>query len=163
MALLITSGWHSSRGLCRPSAKNVFGRDPLSGEPVAKFSAGYPIPLCDYVANLNCRQLGSEDRVREPSYLRPFSSPPNWIGQLGRSLPWKKVIQFSFKQSNHINVNEQLSYRSLLKHVSKTTPHSRFCALLDSRVVIGCNAKGRSSSKQLNFYLSSAFALHCWW
>lgn len=142
--------------LCRPSAKNVFGRDPLSGEPVAKFSAGYPIPLCDYVANLNCRQLGSEDRVREPSYLRPFSSPPNWIGQLGRSLPWKKVIQFSFKQSNHINVNEQLSYRSLLKHVSKTTPHSRFCALLDSRVVIGCNAKGRSSSKQLNFYLSSA-------
>lgn len=28
--------------------------------------------------------------------------------------------------------------------------------MLDSRVTVGCNAKGRSSSKQLNFYLASA-------
>ena len=78
------------------------------------------------------------------------------MGQLGRSLRWQKLLQYEFKRPNHINVNENLSYRSLLKHVAKTHPHSRFCAMLDSRVTIGCNAKGRSSSKQLNFYLGSA-------
>lgn len=142
--------------LCRPSAKSVFGREPRRGEHVARFSGGYPIPLCDYVANLNRKQIVSENLCRDPPIERPSSTPPTWIGQLGRSLAWKKVIQFAFKKPNHINVNEQLSYRSLLKHVSKSSPHSRFCALLDSRVVIGCNAKGRSSSKQLNFYLTSA-------
>ena len=59
------------------------------------------------------------------------------------------------QKKNHININEHLAYRSLVKHVSKTTPHSRFAALLDSRVIIGCNAKGRSSREQLNFYLGS--------
>ena len=142
--------------LCRPSSKSVFGREPRCGEHVARFSAGYPIPLCDYVANLNRRQLRMINQSVDKPVERAFSTPAVWIGQLGRSLAWKKVIQFEFKRSNHININEQLSYRSLLKHVSKTSPHTRFCTLLDSRVVIGCNAKGRSSSKQLNFYLSSS-------
>lgn len=66
------------------------------------------------------------------------------------------MLQYPLQKTNHININEHLAYRSLLKHVAKDSPHSRFCALLDSRVIIGCNAKGRSSSKQLNFYLVSS-------
>lgn len=137
----------SFKRLSRPSAKSVFGRDPRQGEHVARFLPGYPIPLCDFVANLNRRQINLSSADVE-TVDRPLSKPPHWVAQLGRSLPWKKP--------NHINVNEQLSHRSLLKHVSKTYPHSRFCTLLDSRVVIGCNAQGRSSSRQLNFYLSSS-------
>lgn len=114
--------------LSRPSAKSVFGRDPRKGEHVAKFSSGYPIPLCDYVANLNRRQIKLSPAADE-TLDRPLSKPPHWVAQLGRSLPWKKLIQFAFKKPNHINVNEQLSHRSLLKHVSKTYPHSLAFAL----------------------------------
>ena len=141
---------------CRPDVIEVFGREPRLNEHVAHFSGGYPIPLCKAVASLNIRQFKAFADALEPDVSRPHTSPPRWMTQLGCGLSWKKLIQYSFKQANHINVNEHLAYRSLLKHVSKTSPHSRFCALLDSRVIIGCNAKGRSSSKQLNFYLASS-------
>ena len=141
---------------CRPNVIEVFGREPRLNEHVAHFSGGYPIPLCNAIASLNIRQFKIIATTVEPDVTRPHSSPPRWMTQLGCGLTWKKLIQYRFKKANHINVNEHLSYRSLVKHVSKTSPHSRFCALLDSRVIIGCNAKGRSSSKQLNFYLGSS-------
>ncbi len=78
------------------------------------------------------------------------------MAELGKNLRWQKLLRYSLKKKNHININEHLAYRSLLKHVAKTSPHSRFAVLLDSRVIIGCNAKGRSSSKQLNFYRNSS-------
>lgn len=126
------------------------------GEHVAHFSASYPIPLCDHIAGV-CAKIfaDAEEEGPNPDLSLPLGTPPAWMGQLARSLKWKKLLQYEFKRRNHINVNEHLSYRSLMKHLSKTEPHSRFCTLLDSRVIIGCNAKGRSSSKQLNFYLGS--------
>lgn len=142
--------------LCRPSATAVFGRDPFPGEHVAHFSAAYPKPLCDHIAAVCAEQFASADEEGpEASLSRPLGTPPTWMGQLARSLKWQKLLQYGFRKRNHINVNEHLSYRSLLKHLSKSQPSSRFCTLLDSRVIIGCNAKGRSSSKQLNFYLGS--------
>ena len=78
------------------------------------------------------------------------------MGDLGNCLHWKTLIQYRFKKVNHINVNEDLSYRSLLKHLAKTVQGSSFGVLLDSRVTIGCNAKGRSSSATLNYYLSTS-------
>ena len=42
-----------------------------------------------------------------------------------------------------------------MKHLLKTEPNTRFGVMLDSRVTIGCNAKGRSTSQKLNYYLSS--------
>ena len=118
----------------------------LAGYPVLvtmskKFSAGYPLTLCSHVATLN-KQLIHELDQGSQEVLRPYSTPARWVGQLARSLSWKKLLQYEFAKTNHINVNENLAYRSLLKHVSKCTPHSRFIALLDSRVAIGCNAKG---------------------
>lgn len=141
--------------MCTPSVEAVFGDAPKLGEHVAKFSAAYPLPLCKRVAEYNIKLMIELEADVEPVLDRPLSTPPRWIAELGKSLQWKKVLQFSFKKPNHININEHLSYRSLLKHLAKSKQHSRFCTLLDSRVVIGANAKGRSSSKQLNFYLGS--------
>ena len=140
---------------CRPSAEAVFGASPRLGQSVASFSAAYPLPLCDHVASLNLRLRRELDSVKAQTTQRPFSTPPKWVGELGTSLHWKKLLQYGFTKQNHININEHLSYRSLLKHLARYRAHSRFCALLDSRVVIGANAKGRSSSRQLNFYLGS--------
>ena len=142
--------------MCRPSVESVFGRSPTVGEHVAKFSAAYPKPLCIFVAHQNMLRIQQSDDGAFKLPERPFSSPPHWIAELGKSLHWRKLLQYPLQKVNHININEHLAYRSLLKHVAKTSPHSRFCALLDSRVIIGCNTKGRSSSKQLNFYLASS-------
>ena len=69
--------------------------------------------------------------------------------------PLEKAATISFPQEQSHNIDESLAYRSLLRHLAKTRPSSRFCVLLDSRVVIGCSAKGRSSSTQLIYYLST--------
>ena len=141
---------------CRPHVEAVFGRAPKLGQHVAKFSVAYPIPLCEFYAEQLVDIFEAALDSGPPENLTlPLGTPPRWIGQLGKSLKWRKMLQFEFKRRNHINVNEHISYRSLVKHLSKFQPHSRFCTLLDSRVVIGCNAKGRSSSRQLNFYLGS--------
>lgn len=141
--------------MCFPSVGAVFGKEPRVGQHVAHFSAGYPIPLCERIVTLNKQFLDEQGMEVEEPVERPYTSPPLWVGQLGRCLQWKKLLQYEFRKPNHININEHLSYRSLLKHLAKSCSHSRFCTLLDSRVVIGANSKGRSSSKQLNFYLGS--------
>ncbi|CAE7560174.1 SUF4 [Symbiodinium sp. CCMP2592] len=87
---------------------------------------------------------------------RPAHQPARWIGDLGTCLGWKKLLQYRFRKQNHININEELCLRSLFRHLSSVHPVSRFGVLLDSRVTIGCNAKGRSSSMKLNYYLSTS-------
>ncbi|CAE7640566.1 SUF4 [Symbiodinium sp. CCMP2592] len=94
-------------------------------------------------------------RHRDVDDSRPASTPPRWIADLGSCLPWKTLFQYRFARANHININEELSYRSLVKHLAKVAADHRFGILLDSRVVIGCNTKGRSSSAKLNYYLST--------
>ena len=140
--------------MCRPDPVSVFGRLPLQGEHVAKFSGGYPLALCRKIAALNFQIFSKQDDDFGLA-LAPSSSSPRWVSEIGRSLTWHKTLQYRFRKLNHININEALAYRSLLKHLAKTEHSRRFVAFLDSRVVIGSSSKGRSSSKQLNFYLSS--------
>ena len=45
--------------------------------------------------------------------------PPRWVADLGHCLDWKTIIPYRFKHANHININEELSYRSLVQHVAK--------------------------------------------
>ena len=119
-----------------------------------QFSGTYPLPFCREILEwqfASITQLNHDD----PNHIRPAHQPPRWVADLGCCLPWKTLIQYKFKRVNHINVNEELSYRSLIKHVAKTSPSCRFGVMLDSRVVIGCNSKGRSSSAKLNYYLST--------
>ena len=139
---------------CRPNVVAVFGRAPRVGEPLCRFSGTYPVPLCRRIFEMQLpyiQKLNQDDS----SHIRPAHQPPRWVADLGCCLSWKTLIQYRFKRVNHININEELSYRSLIKHVAKTKPSHRFGVMLDSRVVIGCSSKGRSSSAKLNFYLSS--------
>ena len=140
--------------LCQPSCLAVFGRVPQVSQPLYRFSGSYPLPVCRRILELqrSCvESLGHDDST----HIRPAHHPPRWVADLGCCLPWKALIQYKFRKVNHININEELSYRSLIKHVAKTSPSHRFGVLLDSRVVIGCNSKGRSSSAKLNYYLST--------
>ena len=140
---------------CRPTCDTVFGSTPAVGETSSRFARAAPLPLLSRIVDCVAACI-QELRRAGPELKRPAHVPPRWIGDLGATLSWKTLLQYKFKRSNHININEELSYRSLLKHVGKTAPGSRFGVLLDSRVVIGCNAKGRSSSQKLNFYMSTA-------
>ena len=142
------------RELCRPSSLEVFGRDPKLGEAVRKFSGFCPLPAIRRLLEL---QIPAINDLKKPplSSSRPAHQPPRWIADLGHCLHWKTIIQYRFRQLNHINVNEELSYRSLVKNLAKTNANSRFGVLLDSRVTIGCNAKGRSSSATMNHYMCS--------
>ena len=140
---------------CRPTCDAVFGRRPAVGEASSHFARATPLPFLSRFADCIAVYI-RELRHAESEPKRPAHVPPRWIGDLGAALPWKVILQYKFKRCNHININEELSYRSLLKHVAKTAPGSRFGVLLDSRVVIGCNAKGRSSSQKFNFYMTTA-------
>ena len=140
--------------MCRPSCEQVFGRRPCVSEPLCNFSGSYPLPLCREILEIQLPAIISM-RERDVSTSRAPHQPPRWVGDLGQCLRWQKLLQYRFCKVNHINVNEQLSYRSLIKHLAKTSPSSKFVALLDSRVVIGCNSKGRSSSTSLNYHMST--------
>ena len=140
---------------CKPNCLRVFGHEPKLGQAVRLFSEAYPVPFLEQLADcMHPHILELKSTVCDSQ--RPAHVPPRWIGDLGSCLSWRVLLQYRFKRQNHININEELSLRSLIKHVGKTSPSSRFGVLLDSRVVIGCNAKGRSSSQKLNFYLSTA-------
>lgn len=142
------------RRLCRPSSLEVFGRDPKPGEALCKFSGMCPLPAAKHLLDLQLPAI-NDLKARTVTLSRPAHQPPRWVADLGHCLDWKTIIQYRFRQLNHINVNEELSYRSLVKLLAKTQAQSRFGVLLDSRVTIGCNAKGRSSSATMNHYMCS--------
>lgn len=142
-------------GLCRPDAYTVFGRVPEVGDLVRTYSHPCPLPALQQVLSIQAPKI-SALRSASDMLHRPAHQPARWVGDLGTCLEWRKLLQYRFKKVNHINVNEELCLRSLLRHLSSTRPVSRFGVLLDSRVTIGCNAKGRSSSTKLNYYLSTS-------
>ena len=121
----------------------VFGRDPKPGEASCKFSGTYPLPAVKHLLELQIPAIND------------LKTRAVFIADLGHCLDWKVIIQYRFRQLNHINVNEKLSYRSLVKLLAKTQAQSCFGVLLDSRVTIGCNVKGRSSSATMNHYMCS--------
>ena len=130
--------------LCRPDCATVFERIPRACEPLCKFPGAYPLPAMRRLLEL---QLPAIAALKSPdnSLQRPAHKPPRWIGDLGRSLQWTTIMQYKFKKQNHININEELASRSLLKRAAKCQLGSRIGVLLDSGVTIGCNAKGRPS------------------
>ena len=108
------------RDQCSPSLEEVFHRAPFHNEHVAHFAAAYPKTLCKFVAQQNVALFSLQGSETAEEVERPYSTPPRWISELGRSLHWRKVLQYAFRKLNHINIDESLSYRSLLKHLAKT-------------------------------------------
>ena len=107
----------------------VFGRNPQIGEALSEFSGSCPLGVMQRLIELQLpalRTVGNDDRaVRRPAHV-----PPRWIGDLGRCLTWKTLMQYRFKRINHININEELAYRSLLR-ASSTCPKLRLAVDLE--------------------------------
>ena len=137
---------------CSPSALQVFGRVPVAGEPVARFSGSYPLalvrrmaagsldahlgsskvlPLSAKHAALTSLGCGLDPLPEFPSVFpesRAFFDDPEWIGELADSLPFSEVLRYKFKRSGHINVLETRAYKTWIKWCASRRPNSRVWA-----------------------------------
>ena len=163
---------------CFPSSFAVFGARPSVGEAVSSFAARAPtrlvqrmasgslwardgsvpvLPLSAKHSTLQTLTLGGlvplppvSDVSCEP---RPFHDDPEWIGELSDSLEFWELLRYRFKKHGHINILETRCYKTWLKWCSSRHPNSRLSGLIDSRVLLGASAKGRSNSPALSHVL----------
>ena len=77
---------------------------------------------------------------------------PLWAVQLSEGLVWKTIMQYTFRQVEHINLQECKARRSLLKRLKQGR---RVVICQDSRVNLGALGKGRSPSSALNRIMRS--------
>ncbi|CAE8602155.1 unnamed protein product, partial [Polarella glacialis] len=137
---------------CDPSPLEVYGRTPARGESLARFSGSYPLAAMRKIAAISEAALAglTVDDDRRPAFV-----PPKWIVELAAGLDYRVDVKYQVTRgTNHININEQLAFGTLVKHLANRHPDSRAVTLQDSRVVLGANAKGRSSSNAMNFHMS---------
>jgi len=79
---------------------------------------------------------------------RAFAAP------LACRLDWKILYGYRFKYRKHINLLELEALLTLMKHlVNRGIRDARVLVLVDSRVLLGALAKGRSSSRRINHVL----------
>lgn len=160
---------------CSPSAAAVFGCAPVPGESVAAYCATLPcalahrassgsalaalglvapIPVSAYAHTL--RSLG----FSSPSFAsldfesvsfqpRPFHDDPEWVSELADCLEFVELLRYKFAKPGHINVLECRAYKTWIKWCAVRHPRSRLLGLIDSRVLLGAAAKGRSASAAL--------------
>ncbi len=93
---------------------------------------------------------GSDVHVDTLAFYRPDRLPRTSID--ARKWSWKVVKGWKWKHKDHINVLEmEALYQSLRwKLRGERLFNKRFLHLVDSQVVLGVVAKGRSSSHKLN-------------
>ena len=82
----------------------------------------------------------------------PEVDPAVWLEELVAHLPWRQMLRFHMPDGDHINVKEARAYCADVRRVAADPAEhgSRRVVGLDSRVVTGAVAKGRSSSARLN-------------
>ena len=80
--------------------------------------------------------------------------PPDWIQELVSSLQFhSRAAYYCFQRVAHINIQETCAGSIADRTIAQETPHSRTPTVRDSRVLVGCRVKGRSSSAALNHQL----------
>ena len=126
---------------CRPSCSEVYGREPRLGERVAKLAGCYPHGACRALADINAAYIRRPARAR----AKPSFAPPLWVAELATSLDFNELFRYRFKKPGHINILEQRALKSVFKVWARIAPSTRAVALLDSKVVLGANAKGRAA------------------
>ena len=84
--------------------------------------------------------------LEPPIEARNWHEDPEWISEICRSLQFRELFRYAFKKRGHININEIWVYKISVKSLVRRCYNTRATALLDSRVMIGAAAKGRSSS-----------------
>ena len=158
--------------LCTPSALAVFGRHPVAGEPVHDFCRLYPCALAFRASSgsalaatglvaplpasaststlkalgfsgLDLDSLFSGDSTFE---ARSFHDDPEWIGELADCLEFVELLRYKFAVPGHINILECRAYKTWIKWCARRHPRCRLLGLIDSRVLLGAAAKGRSAS-----------------
>ena len=160
---------------CCPSSSAVFGCTPRPGQSVSEFCAAYPrsfsyraaagsaLAASGFVApvpvsasskalsQLGFSGLGPDPPRVEASEFEPrlFHDDPEWIGEVADCLDFREILRYKFRQAGHINILESRAYKTWIKWCSKRFPRSRLLGLIDSRVLLGAAAKGRSASPAL--------------
>ncbi|CAE7648076.1 unnamed protein product [Symbiodinium sp. CCMP2592] len=157
---------------CTPSALAVFGESPAVGDSVELFCSRLPCALHfraasgsalatqGYVAPVPASL--SLDTLRDlgfsglgPDFLpsdctgfepRPFHDDPEWIGELADCLEFVELLRYKFAAPGHINILECRAYKTWIKWCAKRHRGCRLLGLIDSRVLLGAAAKGRSAS-----------------
>ena len=77
-----------------------------------------------------------------------------YINDVAETLPWFVVESSPASPNKHINVLELQALSKAIRVAARGSCHSRQMFLVDSRVVLGAAAKGRSASRALNSILS---------
>ena len=83
---------------------------------ISRFSASYPIALCQAMASgaksWSSSQVGTLRRCTTPvqeeakSCVRPWFEDPSWVEDVCGSLTFREMFRFRFKRSGHINCLE---------------------------------------------------------
>ena len=100
------------------------------------------------------------------SFFRPDRLPRTAVD--ARQWKWKVVKGWKWRFQDHINILEMEALFHSVRYRAKTLRlfHSRFIHLVDSQVVLGVAAKGRTSSKKLrkslHRYNLLLLVLHTW-
>ena len=113
-----------------------------------------------------CSYRGTDVHLDTLTFYRPDTLPLASID--ARQWTWKIVKAWAWKKPNHINILEMESLYHTLRYRAKSLKvlRTKFLHLVDSQVVLGVAAKGRSSSHQLLRSLHKfnllVLALHCY-
>ena len=108
--------------------------------------------------------LGDDLRLRSdlPEGIEPYNHQRQeqrvahediYINELSNSAWWRVIFSKRSRTHAHINVKELQALQELFRCVRKARRNQRFIVLLDSLVVLGACAKGRSPSRPLNHLL----------
>ena len=91
-------------------------------------------------------------------YAAPLRGDSRWFGDVCDALGWQPTFAYQ-PAAAHINIQELRAVRTLVRRQARASKGpSRQLVGIDSNVVIGALAKGRSSSRRLNRVLRSFVA-----
>ncbi|CAK0892050.1 unnamed protein product [Prorocentrum cordatum] len=113
------------------------------------------------VVALGARYLEAIRRRREvgDSMRPPVGSERLVINELLMSGSWEELRRWAWRSPGHINILESNVVVNLLEGLVRNGGDRRFAALIDSRVTLCSQAKGRSSSRALTRPLEKSCAL----
>ena len=114
--------------------------------------------LCEMRGEHGRLDWSQDETASLPTSMR---APSSAVDDAVRGLWWERPQSWAFREASHINLGEARALKKELRALASNVQHHRsrrvFC--LDSRVVIGAWAKGRSSSFRLNGIIRSCIGL----
>ena len=104
-------------------------------------------------ANGDCDAEAGDPFAAATAHEARFS----WVSELADALGWRLSFKYKLRLADHINLKELKAYKTVVRRAAaRASEHgTRRLVLLDSAVVRGAAAKGRSSSRRLNKVLRS--------